>query len=52
MAKTYNTTSTRKNAKDKSKVAPINKSKPGVGEYSYSAPVSNKKDKAYNSKQM
>jgi len=45
---------TRKMAKDHKSISPIHKpaSKPGVDGYSYSAPVSVKKDKAYNEKQM
>jgi hypothetical protein len=46
--------STRKDPKDHSNVSPIHKprSKPGVGAYSYSRPISVKQDKAYNEKQM
>ena len=45
---------TRKMAKDHKSVSPIHKpaSKPGVGEYSYSAPITVKQDKAYNEKHM
>ena len=45
---------TRKMAKDHKSVTPIHKpaSKPGVGGYSYSAPITVKQDKAYNKKQM
>ena len=45
---------TRKMAKDHKSVTPIHKpaSKPGVGGYSYSAPLSLKQDKKYNEKQM
>ena len=45
---------TRKMAKDHKSVTPIHKpaSKPGVGEYSYSAPITDKQDKAYNEKHM
>jgi len=41
-------------AKDHSSVAPIHKpaSKPGVGGYSYSAPITVAQDKKYNEKQM
>ena len=52
----------RKNAKTKSQVSKVNKSKPkpaktnvqkpGVGGYSYSKNITAKQDKAYNSKQM
>jgi hypothetical protein len=44
--------SMRTKATDKSKVASINKSKPGVGGFSYSKNITPKQDKAYNSKQM
>jgi len=45
---------TRKMAKDHKSVSPIHKpaSKPGVGGYSYSAPITVKQDKKYNEKQM
>jgi hypothetical protein len=45
---------TRKIAKDHKSVTPIHKpaSKPGVGAYSYSRPISVKQDKKYNEKQM
>jgi hypothetical protein len=45
---------TRKMAKDHKSVSPIHKpaSKPGVGEYSYSAPIKSVQDKKYNEKQM
>jgi hypothetical protein len=45
---------TRKMAKDHKSVSPIHKpaSKPGVGEYSYSAPITSAQDKKYNKKQM
>ena len=45
---------TRKIAQDHKSVSPIHKpaSKPGVGGYSYSAPVSIGQDKKYNEKQM
>jgi hypothetical protein len=52
MAKVTIKASVRKNAKDKSKVAKINKSKPGVGGFSYAKNITAKQDKAYNSKQM
>ena len=41
-------------AKDHKSVTPIHKpaSKPGVGGYSYSAPITVKQDKAYNTIQM
>jgi len=45
---------TRKMAKDHKSITPIHKpaSKPGVDGYSYSAPITDKQDKAYNKKQM
>jgi hypothetical protein len=45
---------TRKMAKDHKSVSPIHKpaSKPGVGGYSYSTPITVRQDKAYNKKQM
>jgi hypothetical protein len=44
----------RKMAKDHKSVSPIHKpaSKPGVGGYSYSAPITPAQDKKYNEKQM
>jgi hypothetical protein len=45
---------TRKDPKDHSNVSPIHKpkSKPGVGGYDYSRPISVKQDMKYNTKQM